>query len=68
MASKAGKLRLFKLTSDGTTSLLHEFDRLSKPILDITHHPRIDAYCIAGCSDSMIRVYDLRRCEVIYTF
>ena len=48
--------------------MLHEFEKLPRPIVDFNEHPREDTYVIAGCMDSNIRVYDLQKCEYIYTF
>jgi hypothetical protein len=48
--------------------LLHNFDRLARPIVDIQAHPKEETYFIAGCMDSRIRVYDQRKSELIYNF
>jgi len=65
-ASSHGALRIWKLSDKMT--LLHNFDRLARPIVDIQAHPKEDSYFIAGCMDCRIRVYDQRKSELIYTF
>jgi hypothetical protein len=70
VASKQGCLTIWKLDVDNKHSklMLHDFERLPRPIVDFIAHPREDSYVIAGCLDSNIRVYDIWKCEHIYTF